>query len=117
MPVGPGAGSDAQLVRRVRVVGGRLPVEMECRPAFDYARARHTTTVGPHGARCQTVSVNDTFNTLLAGSDNVSVSSASADHTVFAQQPTDTTADSVDCRLLGVSVHRPALKSGAPRYE
>src|SRR6266699_2470973 len=51
MPVGPGAGPDAQLVRRVRVVRGRLPMEMECRPAFDYARARHTTEVGPHGAR------------------------------------------------------------------
>ena len=35
MPVGTGAGSDAQLVRRVRVVRGQLPLEMECRPAFD----------------------------------------------------------------------------------
>ena len=43
MPVGPGAGPDAQLVRRVRVVRGRLPLEVECRPAFDYARARHAT--------------------------------------------------------------------------
>src|SRR5919201_6934623 len=51
MPVGPGAGSEAQLVRRVRVVRGRLPLEMECRPAFDYARARHASTVGECGAR------------------------------------------------------------------
>src|SRR5262249_4856245 len=51
MPVGPGAGPDAQLVRRVKVVRGRLPLEMECRPEFDYARARHTTTVSKHGAR------------------------------------------------------------------
>jgi GH15 family glucan-1,4-alpha-glucosidase len=51
MPVGPGAGPDAQLVRRVRVVRGRLPLEVECRPAFDYARASHTTEVSEHGAR------------------------------------------------------------------
>src|SRR5437588_160853 len=51
MPVGPGAGPDAQLVRRVRVVRGRLPLEVECRPAFDYARARHATEVSEHGAR------------------------------------------------------------------
>jgi GH15 family glucan-1,4-alpha-glucosidase len=51
MPVGPGAGPDAQLVRRVRVVRGRLPLEMECRPAFDYARAPHATEVSERGAR------------------------------------------------------------------
>jgi GH15 family glucan-1,4-alpha-glucosidase len=51
MPVGCGAEPGAQLVRRVRVVRGRLPLEMECRPAFDYARAPHTTTVAAHGAR------------------------------------------------------------------
>jgi GH15 family glucan-1,4-alpha-glucosidase len=51
MPVGSGAGPDALLVRRVRVVRGRLPLEVECRPAFDYARARHTTRVSEHGAR------------------------------------------------------------------
>jgi len=51
MPVGVGARPDAQLVRRVRVVRGRLSLEMECRPAFDYARATHTIHVGEHGAR------------------------------------------------------------------
>jgi hypothetical protein len=51
MPVGPGAEPDAQLVRRVHVVRGRLPLEMECRPAFDDPRAPHTTTVGADGAR------------------------------------------------------------------
>ncbi len=51
MPVGHGAGPDAQLVRRVRVVRGSLPLEVECRPAFDYARARHVTEVSEHGAR------------------------------------------------------------------
>src|SRR5262249_41015441 len=43
--------SEAQLVRRVRVVRGRLPQEVECRPAFDYARARHASTVSEYGAR------------------------------------------------------------------
>src|SRR5262249_31382303 len=51
MPVGKSAGPEAQLVRRVRVVRGKLPLQMECRPAFDYARARHATTVSEHGAR------------------------------------------------------------------
>src|SRR5215469_4033827 len=51
MPVGPDVGTDAQLVRRVRVVRGQLPLEAECRPAFDYARARHAATVSGHSAR------------------------------------------------------------------
>src|SRR5262249_34535110 len=44
MPVG-GAGGDApdQIVRRVRVVRGQMPFRLECRPAFDYARAHYTT--------------------------------------------------------------------------
>src|SRR5262249_51216232 len=49
MPVVPG--TDAQLVRRGRVVRGRLPLEVECCPAFDYARARHATAVSECGAR------------------------------------------------------------------
>jgi GH15 family glucan-1,4-alpha-glucosidase len=51
MPVGPGASPDEQLIRRVRVVRGRMPFRLECRPAFDYARARHETHVSDHGAR------------------------------------------------------------------
>ena len=51
MPVGSGAEPAAQLVRRVRVVRGRLPLEVECRPAFDYARTGHATAVSTHGAR------------------------------------------------------------------
>lgn len=39
MPVGgPGISPTDQLVRRVRVVNGRMPFRIECRPAFDYAR-------------------------------------------------------------------------------
>jgi GH15 family glucan-1,4-alpha-glucosidase len=51
MPVGPGASPDDQLVRRVRVVRGTMPFRLECRPAFDYARAGHQTRVNEHGAR------------------------------------------------------------------
>jgi GH15 family glucan-1,4-alpha-glucosidase len=52
MPVGGSGESPAdQLVRRVRVVHGRMPFHMECRPAFDYARAKHDVVVEEHGAR------------------------------------------------------------------
>lgn len=52
MPVGGAGGTSAdQLVRRVRVVHGRVPFRLECRPAFDYARSRHETTVVDCGAR------------------------------------------------------------------
>ena len=51
MPVGSSLGSNGQLVRRVRVVRGQLPLEMECRPAFDYARVQHSTVLHERGAR------------------------------------------------------------------
>jgi GH15 family glucan-1,4-alpha-glucosidase len=52
MPVDGAGGPPAdQLVRRVRVVSGSLPFRMECRPAFDYARARHDTSVAAKNAR------------------------------------------------------------------
>jgi GH15 family glucan-1,4-alpha-glucosidase len=51
MPVhGAGAGPQ-ELVRRVRVVRGRIPFRLECRPAFDYARAAHKAHIAEHGAR------------------------------------------------------------------
>ena len=51
MPVGgPGALAD-ELIRRVRVVRGQLSFRLECRPAFDYARAAHQVHLGPQGAR------------------------------------------------------------------
>lgn len=49
MPVGAGAVPD-ELVRRVRVVRGRLPFRLECHPAFDYARAAHQSRIVEHGA-------------------------------------------------------------------
>src|SRR5437870_5797573 len=51
MPVGGNRPVPDELVRRVRVVRGRLPFRMECRPAFDYARAAPKTSVTEHGAR------------------------------------------------------------------
>src|SRR5262245_485614 len=52
MPVGGGgAAPKDQLVRRVRMVHGSMPFHMECRPAFDYARARHQTVVRQCSAR------------------------------------------------------------------
>jgi GH15 family glucan-1,4-alpha-glucosidase len=51
MPVGGAGGTPSdQLVRRVRVVHGCMPFRLECRPAFDYARARHETSLGGDGA-------------------------------------------------------------------
>lgn len=35
------------LVRKVEVIRGTLEFHMECAPAFDYARASHTTTITP----------------------------------------------------------------------
>ncbi|KIM83492.1 glycoside hydrolase family 15 protein [Piloderma croceum F 1598] len=35
------------LIRRVEVVRGSFPLRMECAPAFDYARAKHTTEIIP----------------------------------------------------------------------
>jgi GH15 family glucan-1,4-alpha-glucosidase len=39
-----------QLVRRVEVIRGEMPIRMRCEPAFDYARADHTTTRTADGA-------------------------------------------------------------------
>ncbi len=50
MPVGPGAVPD-ELVRRVRVVRGNVPLRLECRPRFDYGRASHQCHITRHGAR------------------------------------------------------------------
>jgi GH15 family glucan-1,4-alpha-glucosidase len=52
MPVGGAGGAPVdQLVRRVRVIHGRMPFKLECRPAFDYARETHETYLTEHGAR------------------------------------------------------------------
>ncbi|MCI0700043.1 MAG: DUF5911 domain-containing protein, partial [Planctomycetia bacterium] len=52
MPVPqPGDECEHQIIRRVHAVTGELPVRVECRPAFDYARASHTTHSDDCGIR------------------------------------------------------------------
>src|SRR5262245_51990780 len=52
MPVPqPGDVGEHQVIRRVRVVTGELSFRVECRPAFDYARAKHTTSLDDCGIR------------------------------------------------------------------
>jgi GH15 family glucan-1,4-alpha-glucosidase len=51
MPVGGASTGPDELVRRVRVVRGRVVFRLDCRPAFDYARAAHRVHLGAHGAR------------------------------------------------------------------
>src|SRR5262245_8322251 len=51
MPVGGSGPAPDELVRRVHVVRGSMPFRLECRPAFDYARATHVCHVGDEGAR------------------------------------------------------------------
>src|SRR3712207_4898652 len=46
MPVFAGRGERHRLVRNVRVIRGRMTFDVECRPAFDYAREGHSVSVG-----------------------------------------------------------------------
>lgn len=52
MPVGLNEGERGfrSLVRQVRVLRGNMTFRIECRPAFNYARDDHETSVDPHGA-------------------------------------------------------------------
>src|SRR6516165_4370161 len=50
MPVGGAGAVREEVIRRVRVVRGRVPFRLECRPAFDYARATHAAHLAEHGA-------------------------------------------------------------------
>jgi GH15 family glucan-1,4-alpha-glucosidase len=51
MPVSGKSGVPDELIRRARVVRGKLPFHLECRPAFDYARATHECYLDAQGAR------------------------------------------------------------------
>ncbi len=51
MPVAGTGRMPNELVRRVRVVRGKVAFRLECRPGFDYARAPHICHGGAHGAR------------------------------------------------------------------
>ncbi|MGE3274807.1 MAG: glycoside hydrolase family 15 protein [Vicinamibacterales bacterium] len=55
MPVGAARTSvrHHEIIRRVTAVRGSLPMALECRPAFDYARAPHTVELDGCGARFQ----------------------------------------------------------------
>jgi GH15 family glucan-1,4-alpha-glucosidase len=52
MPVGVKKGEPGfrQLVRRVEAIRGVVPVRVECTPAFNYARDKHTVELSPSGA-------------------------------------------------------------------
>jgi GH15 family glucan-1,4-alpha-glucosidase len=50
MPLLESPGDRHRLVRNVRVVRGRMSFDAECRPAFDFARKKHFTSVGGSGA-------------------------------------------------------------------
>nr|MBA3389349.1 glycoside hydrolase family 15 protein [Rubrobacter sp.] len=50
MPILSDSNELQRLVRHVRVIRGSMTFEVECRPAFDYARAAHEVTVGKKGA-------------------------------------------------------------------
>jgi GH15 family glucan-1,4-alpha-glucosidase len=51
MPLGRRVRFANELIRRVRVVRGKVAFHMECRPAFDYARATHKLHLSKHGTR------------------------------------------------------------------
>ncbi len=53
MPVATRSGgreSRDQLVRRIRVVRGEMAFRLSCKPAFDFARAKHEVVMVEHGA-------------------------------------------------------------------
>jgi GH15 family glucan-1,4-alpha-glucosidase len=50
MPIEAGLKERHDLVRSIRVVRGSMRFEVDCRPAFDYARQRHTLALGKTGA-------------------------------------------------------------------
>jgi GH15 family glucan-1,4-alpha-glucosidase len=67
MPVGQPANGHGyhQLIRKVTVVAGTMQFDLECSPAFNYARDPHTTTVGPAGARFRSSSLHVGLSTYV----------------------------------------------------
>src|SRR5438094_3350554 len=49
MPLASAAVGPDALIRRVRVVRGKMAFRVECRPAFDYARAAHQLRLAKNG--------------------------------------------------------------------
>jgi GH15 family glucan-1,4-alpha-glucosidase len=68
MPILAHPGERHRLVRNVRVVRGRMTFEVECRPAFDYARQEHIVSVGEAGA---VFAAKDSSHTTLGLSTKV----------------------------------------------
>lgn len=54
----PMFGRGTQLIRRVRAFRGSMALRMECRPAFNYARDAHQTSVEREGARFNSESLS-----------------------------------------------------------
>ncbi|MCP3102540.1 glycoside hydrolase family 15 protein [Myxococcus sp. K15C18031901] len=54
-----------EVLRRVRVVRGELPFEMECLPAFDYARQPHTTHLIAGGAAFESKALQMTLSSSV----------------------------------------------------
>jgi GH15 family glucan-1,4-alpha-glucosidase len=67
MPAGAGTTSHwhYQLIRRIRVVRGRMTFQLQCHPAFNYARTPHETQLNPHGAGFYTAALNLGLATAL----------------------------------------------------
>ena len=69
MPVdGAGGAACDQLVRRVRVVHGRMAFHLECSPAFDYAREAHETAIID---RCGATFGTPALSVALVSSENL----------------------------------------------
>src|SRR5215207_5082798 len=50
MPIENDRGSCHALIRDIRVIRGRLTIEVDCHPAFDYARQEHKVELRKGGA-------------------------------------------------------------------
>ena len=50
MPISSDPAERHRLVRNVRVIRGQMDFDVECKPAFDYARRDHSVAVGKKGA-------------------------------------------------------------------
>jgi len=67
MPVPqPGDECEHQIIRRVHVVTGEVSIRVECQPAFDYARAPHTTLPDDCGIRFEGAGLTLVLTTPVA---------------------------------------------------
>lgn len=68
MPLGHSSLATApprSIIRRVEVVRGSLRFQIRCRPAFDYARRPHTTTIKSDGAQFDTPNLSLVLQTNI----------------------------------------------------